>query len=181
MKNLKTKTIVILLSVFTMISCGNDDDDTPNDGNESGLISIGDCGTFFVDVNLQSLCGVEAANSQGLGTGAACTYIIRQNVSASQELYGVTLWEAASINDAVDFYELLGDDFFPGEMLSPLNGLGDEAIYAEDQENQDFTVLFRLRNINVAVVTDELFFELGCDDPQASLIELANLIIEKAQ
>lgn len=181
MKHLQTKTIIILLSVFALISCGNDDDETSEDDNTAALISIGECGTFFTDVNLESLCGVEAANSQGLGTGPTCTYIVRQNVTASQELYAITLWEAASVDEAINFYELLGGDFFPGEMLTPLNGVGNEAIYAEDQENQDFTILFRFRNLNVALATDELLFELGCDDPQARLIELANLIIEKVQ
>lgn len=180
MKNLKLKTAILLLTVFSFIGCDKDDD-TNTENQEATLVSIGTCGDFFAGVNLPSLCGVEEQNTQGIGSDVTCSYIIRENAVASQELYTATLWEAANVDAAINFYEILSNDFFPGEMLTPLNDLGDEAIYAEDVENADYTLVFRFKNMNVALSTDELLFELGCDNPQLRLRELANLILNKVQ
>lgn len=176
MKTLKLN-LVVLFSILTLCtSCSKDDDNDDNNDQQSSLVSTGTCGEFFDGVNLSGLCGVASTNSQAVGTDPVCTYIIREAMTAGQELYAITLWDFATVNESVDFYNLVIADPAPGATVTIINGVGDEAVYVDDQDNTDFSIIFRIKNVTGVVATDELLFELGCSNPQARLKEVIALI-----
>jgi|GEM_PF-3869925 len=181
MKTLKLYFLLAILTTLCFTSCNKDDDS--DDGEEQGtaLLTSGACGEFFDGLNLTSLCGVEANNTQPFGSETVCTYVIRQNSTASQELYTSTIYELTSISEAEDFFSVISTDTFDGQTSIGINGVGNEAVFLEDIDSMDFSIVFRLKNVIVVVSTDEELFELGCSDPQARLKELATLVIDKLQ
>lgn len=179
---------VILNSLFLAVtlllssSCSEDD----NNSASNDLLSIGTCGEFFNDVNVTSLCGVEANNVFGSSSGVTCGYNIAANANdiASQEfIYSVGLIQYDNISQTETIYNGLKEEYFPGEMLEPtaLSGIGDEAVFGIDTEggNQDATLLFRSRNVITVLTTEEDILDLGCNDLQQELEKLADLILEK--
>lgn len=174
----KTYFAMIALSALTLISCKKDDDNNSDEDQGAGLVSTGTCGEFFNGIPLTNICGVAANNSQSFGSSAVCTYVIRENPGDGQELYAVTLYDFGSIEESRDFFIILKNDADPGTATT-INDVGDEAIFIEDQNNMDYSIAFRFKNVNVVVAADELLFELGCNNPQARLKELASLVINK--
>lgn len=179
---MKTFASILFMTLAILSTSCSDDDNS----EESNLLSIGVCGDFFNGLSLQTLCGVEAFNSLATGPNSRCTYFIKQNSVAAPEdyLYQVSLVQLDSNAESMPVYEGFKEEYFPGEMLTPLTGIGDEAVFGVDGngiDNEDSTLLFRVQNVVVALFTEEIIQDFGCNNAQQELTTLANLITENLQ
>lgn len=180
MKTLKIFFVILLSSAFTLTSCSKKDDDGTPEEPQDALVSIGVCGEFFNGTNLTVLCGVTENNTQSFGDDeTVCTYIIREKASDDPELYTATIWTFDNVSEAKDFYNGVRSGGGQDGTITPLSGLGDEAVWIVDSDTQEYAILFRYKNLSSIVTTDELHFELGCTDPQGTLKQLSNIILNK--